>query len=371
MALDYKRENQLKNEKLTENISNDLPDYASIFLKYISSNKSDTTVLSYARDLKQFFSYLNNENPQNVKAITLNELRVVDIKNYERYLLKTEKLMGSTIKRRMSSIASLYKFLNATEYVNNNPMINYDYPKAEDHDIIYLNEEQTKDLLLGIKSNSLKTIIIDNDLKDIDVIEKSEDEINRDKQYVLRDYTIALLILGSALRISELVGLDINDINFEENYLNAARKGRGTSIKRVYFGNEVKKTLLNYLDAKNTYGRKGLVKNKHENALFLNAWGKRLSVRSIQLMIKEAVFCYLPYMKNKNLITPHKLRSTAATRMLFQTEDILLVSKQLDHSSPNVTAKFYAKLLENKEKEKVANLSVTNWNEASASDNKK
>lgn len=98
--------------------------------------------------------------------------------------------------------------------------------------------------------------------------------------------------------------------------------------------------------------------------MFISSWGKRLSVRSVQLMVKEMVYCYLPNCENKENITPHKLRSTAATRMLYQTEDILLVSKQLDHSSPGVTAKFYAKLLEDKEKEKLSKLSVTSWKDA-------
>ena len=425
MALEYKREEKLKNEGLTDNIVQELPEYISLFTKYISGTKANTTVLSYARDLKQFFEYLNGNDTINVKLQDLESLNTMKIKDYERHLFKKESLSNATIKRKMSSIASLYKFLNENEMIKNNPMANYSYPKVEDHDITYLNEKQTINLLNGIRNNDLKIVNkrtgrLDKNKKPIyekEIKKKTAQEKIKDEKFVLRDYAITMLILGTALRVSELVGLNVSDINFNDNYLLASRKGRGMSLKRVYFGNEVKAALTNYLYEKkeedlddypdelikictrekdyikavekakkemnikeenlnqlkkdvekimmsfSRTGRKGFEPKKTEDALFLTTWGKRMSVRSVQIMIKEKVLCYLPNMKNNDSITPHKLRSTAATRMLFQTGDILLVSKQLDHSSPNVTAKFYAKLLEDKEKEKVAKLSVTNWND--------
>lgn len=429
MALEYKRERELKNEELTENTISELPRYVFEFINYISVTKSDTTILSYARDLKQFIEYLkSNYKQEDISTDLLNSINTIEIKRFEKYLSKEENLSNTTIKRRMSSIASLYKFLNENAVINNNPMVNYDYPKAEDNEIIYLNERQTIDLLRGIKGNKLKTIkketgLIDKNKKPITetvVVEKTTENIIKTEKFVLRDYAITMLILGTALRVSELVGINVSDINFEQNYLVAARKGRGSSLKRVYFGEEVRQALISYIhgedipnELKDKYpkeifyfcsknkekkdfidlaikefkieehkenefkedivsiskaisrlGRKGLNPKNGEDALFISSWGKRLSVRSVQLMVKEMVYCYLPNCENKENITPHKLRSTAATRMLYQTEDILLVSKQLDHSSPGVTAKFYAKLLEDKEKEKLSKLSVTSWKDA-------
>ena len=108
-------------------------------------------------------------------------------------------------------------------------------------------------------------------------------------------------------------------------------------------------------------GRSNFNPGRGEEALFLSSRGKRLSTRSVELIIKEKVLAYLPDIKNKDAITPHKLRSTAATRLLSQTEDILLVSKQLGHASPVVTAKHYAQMQEEKEKTRLANLDVAEW----------
>lgn len=422
----YKDEVIRKNNKLKQILLDGLPSYVTDFIKYIETTKSSNTTLLYTRDIDQYLEFLS-ENKKNIGVNFFNKLKTTDIKDYERYLSKEIGLSNTSIKRHMSSIASFYKFLNGTDMVNNNPMINYDYPKAETNDIIYLSSDQTQDLLIGIKSNSKKTInvntgALDKDKKPIfriSIKDKTINEILKTEKFVLRDYAIVMLFLGTGLRVSELVGIDINNINFEDNYVLVYRKGKGSKAKRVYFGEEVKEAIKAYLQGQkldegliNKYpkniidfcsknkqkanfldlaikefeigkenqeqfkkdifniamslsrlGRNSLGPKANEDALFLSSWGKRLSVRSVQLMVKEVVYCYLPELSNKDKITPHKLRSTAATRMLYQTNDILLVSKQLDHSSPDITSKFYAKLLEDEKKKKVAELSVTDWDQ--------
>lgn len=231
---------------------------------------------------------------------------------------------------------------------------------------------------------------------------------------VLRDYAIITLFLGTGLRISELVGIDITDIDFENKCINVVRKGKQMSVEKVYFGQEVYDVLNLYLKGvdipdkllkelpndvvqfcyNNAYkenvvelatttfgltdeksklnveqlcyairnaGRANFNPERGEDALFVSNRGTRISTRSVELIIKEKVLTYLPDIKNKDNITPHKLRSTAATRLLSQTDDILLVSKQLGHASPTVTAKHYAQLQEEKEKHRLASLDITNW----------
>ena len=306
--------------------------------------------------------------------------------------------------------------------MNHNPLRDYAYPKAESKEIVYLTSEQTKILLEGILSNSKKLqkektgkFTKDGEpiYENIPVDLTPEEAILKERN-VQRDYAIVILFLGTGLRISELVGIDISDIDFEDNYITVVRKGKQMSLEKVYFGREVKEALQSYINgldvpdellrklpedvvrfcynnafkanavelATTTFnnaseefkldveqlcyiirnaGRSNFNPGRGEEALFLSSRGKRLSTRSVELIIKEKVLAYLPDIKNKDSITPHKLRSTAATRLLSQTEDILLVSKQLGHASPVVTAKHYAQMQEEKEKTRLANLDVAEW----------
>ena len=429
MALDYRRETQRKNDKLINNLLDNLPEEIASFVRVNEVSKSDNTLLSYVRDIGQFLNYVK----ENTTLLSDTELTDVDdsfwssletaqIKEYERYLGKVANLSNTSIKRRLSSLATLYKYFNAYRNMNHNPLRDYAYPKAESKEIVYLTSEQTKILLEGILSNSKKLqkektgkFTKDGEpiYENIPVDLTPEEAISKEKN-VQRDYAIVILFLGTGLRISELVGIDISDIDFEDNYVTVVRKGKQMSLEKVYFGREVKEALQSYINgldvpdellkklpedvvrfcynnafkanvvelATTTFnnaseefkldveqlcyiirnaGRSNLNPGRGEEALFLSSRGKRLSTRSVELIIKEKVLAYLPDIKNKDSITPHKLRSTAATRLLSQTEDILLVSKQLGHASPVVTAKHYAQMQEEKEKTRLANLDVAEW----------
>ena len=145
---------------------------------------------------------------------------------------------------------------------------------------------------------------------------------------------------------------------------NNAYKENVVELATTTFGLTYEKSKLNVEQlcyAVRNAGRSNFNPERGEDALFVSNRGTRISTRSVELIIKEKVLTYLPDIKNKDNITPHKLRSTAATRLLSQTDDILLVSKQLGHASPAVTAKHYAQLQEEKEKHRLASLDITNW----------
>lgn len=429
MALDYRRETQQKNDKLIKNLLANLPEEITSFVRVNEVSKSDNTLLSYVRDISQFLNYVKENTPllsdvdiADIDDTFWSSLETTHIKEYERFLGKVDNLSNTSIKRRLSSLATLYKYFNAYRNMNHNPLRDYAYPKAETKEIVYLTSEQTKSLLEGILSNSKKLIkqktgkfTKDGEpiYEQIPVELTPEEAIQKEKN-VQRDFAIVILFLGTGLRISELVGIDISDIDFENNYVTVVRKGKQMSLEKVYFGKEVSEALKSYiygLDAPDSLmqrlpedvvrfcynnafklnvvdlatstfnnqsdsfkmdveqlccivrnaGRSNYNPKRGEDALFLSSRGKRLSTRSVELIIKEKVLTYLPAIKNKEFITPHKLRSTAATRLLSQTEDILLVSKQLGHASPVVTAKHYAQLQEEKEKTRLANLDITEW----------
>ena len=143
-------------------------------------------------------------------------------------------------------------------------------------------------------------------------------------------------LLGTGIRISECVGLDLTDVDFDNNGLRIVRKGGNESI--VYFGEEVREALLAYLEER----KKMEPAEGHEEALFLSMQKKRLSVRAIQNLVDK----YAKTVTSLKHISPHKLRSTYGTALYNETGDIYLVADVLGHKDVNTTRKHYAHLEE-------------------------
>ena len=149
-----------------------------------------------------------------------------------------------------------------------------------------------------------------------------------------RNLAIFTLLLGTGIRVSECVGININDVDFKNNRIRITRKGQKEDY--VYFGNEVEKALLGYLDDR------ALIKARegHEEALFLSIQKKRISVQGIENLVSE----YASQITSFKHITPHKLRSTYGTNLYRETGDIYLVAEVLGHNDVNTTRKHYAAL---------------------------
>lgn len=148
-----------------------------------------------------------------------------------------------------------------------------------------------------------------------------------------RDLAIITLLLGTGIRVSELVGLNIDDVDFRNNGLHLIRKGRKEMT--VYFGNEVADALEQYIEG----SRKLIIpKEGHEDALFYSMQRRRIGVQAVQNLVKKYAKEVTPLKK----ITPHKLRSTYGTALYQETDDIYLVAEVLGHSDVNTTRKHYA-----------------------------
>ena len=181
----------------------------------------------------------------------------------------------------------------------------------------------------------------------LDLIEKGGDKLKGQalayyKKTKQRDLAIATLLLGTGLRVSECVGLDLGDVDFKNNSVKVVRKGGNEMI--VYFGEEVEKALTDYIegDRKKIEPLKG-----HENALFYSLQRRRIGVQAIENMIKKYAIQIAP---NKH-ITPHKLRSTYGTTLYKETGDIYLVADVLGHKDVNTTRKHYAAIDENRRRQ--------------------
>ena len=140
------------------------------------------------------------------------------------------------------------------------------------------------------------------------------------------------MLFRSGIRVSECVGLDLSDVDFKNDGIKIHRKGGKEVI--VYFSDEVETVLKEYVEE-----RKRIIPVEgHENALFLSLQKKRISVRSVENMVKK----YTKSVTTLKNITPHKLRSTYGTNLYQETGDIYLVADVLGHSDVNTTRKHYA-----------------------------
>lgn len=148
-----------------------------------------------------------------------------------------------------------------------------------------------------------------------------------------RDVAILTLFLGTGIRISECVGLNLKDVDFETNSFKVVRKGGNEAI--LYFSDEVASALKQYISDRNQRLENA---KKQETALFLSLQDSRISVRAVQNLVKKYSSIAAPLKK----ISPHKLRSTYGTALYRETKDIYVVADVLGHKDVNTTKKHYA-----------------------------
>lgn len=331
-ALSYHEQEDIENTKRIRGILKELPPFCTDFFRGIEPRTSARTRLAYAYDLKTFFDFLKQANPElkskelrDLPLSLLDEIKLMDLEEYMEYLKcysteKREDLMNTErgIMRKVSTVKSFYNYFYRTERIQNNPASLLQLPKIHEKEIIRLD--------------------VDEVARFLDEVEDGECLTEKQKAYhaktKLRDLAMMTLLLGTGLRVSECVGLNINDVDFRNGGLRIHRKGGKEVI--VYFGAEVEYALQDYLNE-----REHIVPEEgSEEALFLSMQRKRINVRSVEKMVKKYAQLVTPLKK----ITPHKLRSTYGTNLYRETGDIYLVADVLGHSDVNTTKKHYAAL---------------------------
>lgn len=331
----YHENVNVKNEVKLRKLLETLPPFCKQFFIGIEPTTSSRTRIAYAYDIGCFFEYLHAENPicqkmeiRNFPLSILDELTPMDIEEYLSYLKYYEK-DGTEytndergIKRKLASLRSFYRYFYKNELIKNDPAVKVDMPKIHEKNIIRLDVDEVARLL--------------------DEVESGENLTERQKKYhektKLRDLALLTLLLGTGIRVSECVGLDIEDVDFRNNGIKIHRKG-GTEVV-VYFGDEVRKALMDYIAER----QKVTAEDGNINALFLSMQNKRISVRSVENLVKK----YSKLITTLKHITPHKLRSTYGTSLYRETGDIYLVADVLGHKDVNTTRKHYAAIDEDR-----------------------
>lgn len=323
--------NMTQTEKLRK-LSLELPECAFEFFRGIENRTSILTRIGYARDLKLYLNYLcsniNKFMSTPIVELTIEQIGSVsptEIEMFLEYLSCYTDENGKKIvnaasgkNRKLACLRSFYKYFLKKEKIKFNPASLVDMAKLHEKPIIKLEADEVANLLDDVESG--------------DELNEREKNIH-DNATVKRDLAIITLFLSTGIRISELVGLNIEDFDFRNNSFKVTRKGGNEAI--LYYGDEAKTSLLEYLNER----KNAIVKHKiDENAFFLSLQKKRIGVRAVQVLVKKYAQRTAPLKK----ISPHKLRSTFGTMLYNETGDIYLVADALGHKDVNTTKKHYA-----------------------------
>lgn len=297
---------------------NENPEYLNAFLDYSGTilNKSTNTIKECNYDIANFLKFikihfnLSSEKEfkdviyKNISIETIEKITLDDIHSYLFYLKNTYHSKPATLARKVSSIRVFFAYLSQkAKLIEKNPAQNLETPKLEKRLPKYLSLDDSKKLL-----------------------EVSSNEDNRNKD---RDFAIITLFLNCGMRLSELVGINIKDINFEDCKLNVI--GKGNKERTIYLNNACMNAINSYLRVRPT----NKVKYDSKNALFLSERYERISNRTVQYIVKkELMLAGLDI----NKYSVHKLRHTAATLMYqYGNVDIRALQELLGHESISTT----------------------------------
>ena len=341
----YREEIDAKRIIQIRSITKELPQACSDFLRAIAVSTGTFTRLAYAIDLRTFFRFLHEERISfSEKPLTLlndHDLEKLDRNDmiaYTEYLTYYLKSEGETsvpnkvyinhelsIKRKLCAIRSFYDYLFKNQRISSNVTELVPLPRVHEKPIIRLNKEEMVRMLEQAQSGEQLT--------------KAQQKFQ--KITARRDYAILSLFLGTGIRVSECVGINLNDVDMENNAFIVTRKGGNQVV--LYFPPEVAEALAEYLEERmKTEALPG-----HEQAFFLSLQRRRITQRAVQNLVKKYAAVAAPL---KTRISPHKLRSTYATNLYNETGDIYLVADVLGHSSVDTTRKHYADMTDARRK---------------------
>lgn len=327
----YFEERTISSLERIRKIADNLPYYVEEFFVGIENRTTPLTRLNYAYDLRIFFDFLSRKVFRGKKDVLdisiedLDKLAASDIELFLSYLShytingKEESCTERGKSRKLATVRSFFKFFFNKGVLTANVAAKVAMPKLHDKEIVRLESDG--------KINEIAAII--NTADTGDGLSAKQQQFH--KKTRIRDVAILTLFLGTGIRISELVGLNTEDIDFNSNAFVVTRKGGNRTI--LYFGDEVKAALEEYLVERN-----GDDAVKNEPALFLSLRKKRISTREVQDLVKKYAKIVSPLKK----ITPHKLRSTFGTNLYRETGDIYVVADVLGHKDVNTTKKHYA-----------------------------
>ena len=358
--LNYHSQADIKRLERLRTMEKELPVVCTDFFRSVAQTTSTLTRLAYAYDFRLFFQYLTSENPlfadveprlmtdNDFGKITMRDIDryqdylsqyyVVDEENGESHVVQNHEL---GIMRKLCSLRSLFEYLFKNGHINANITTLIALPKLHDKPILRLEPDEMQRLLDTVSTG---------------------DGLTQRQQKLLkftrtRDTAMLLLFLGTGIRVSECVGINLEDLDFDLNAFLVTRKGGDQSI--LYFPQQVADALKDYLlEREKIQPLEG-----HEDALFLSLQKRRITQRAVQNLVKKYALIAAPL---KRRISPHKLRSTFGTNLYQETGDIYLVADVLGHSDVNTTRKHYAAMTDAHKREAARRVTLPNTDPSDA-----
>ena len=270
------------------------------FLEYLKVEKgySKNTFSAYQNDLGQFVAFLQHlpqQRPQSWSAVTRDHIISYILE------MKEREYASSTIARKVAAVKSFFKFMEQTGHLKSNPAKELDTPRAEKHLPATISAEDIDRLMAAPKGGA---------------------------PAALRDRAMLEMLYATGLRVSELVALDLGDVDIENGTVRCMGKGRKERVLPVY--DRAREALQTYIEK----GRPRLVGSHNgEEALFLNRRGTRLTRQGLWLIIKH----YVEEVGINDTVTPHTLRHSFATHMLSGGADLRAVQQMLGHANISTT----------------------------------
>lgn len=305
--------------KFDKMIKENLKNMPSILTEYyynlIGSGKSYTTTYRYINSIISFLDFTfegkyGEDFYLKVKPVHIN--KYITSLRTKNVLGKEERTSDSFRSVKWTALNSFFQFL-VPDYISTNPVASTNKPKVKDKpQVTYLTSDEVSKVLKNIEENS-------------------------PKQLKNRDLCVLKLGFSTGLRVSAIVQIDVNDIDFKNNVINITEKGDYDD--QIMFGENLKKQLLLWLDDREKYF------DNNTNALFISRRGDRLSDDSVSHLLKK----YTKGITDKK-VTPHVMRHTCATNLYEKTGDIYLTSQQLRHKNVTTTQR-YAEISKEKQKQ--------------------
>ncbi len=266
-------------------------DNVKSFLNYLKvyKNYSELTIKNYYNDLTEFSLYIKKD---------LTRVKKEDIKSYLKYLFDKDN-SNRTVSRKISTLKSFYKYLKENDVIKSSPALSIKYPKAD------------KKLPNFVPYNELESMI----------------NATKKDTFYERDDLIIELMYATGVRVSELVNIKLDDIDFETNSIRIL--GKGSYMRTVYFGEYARDAIFKYMNGL----RIKLLNGKESEYLFLNKNGNNITTRGIQKIIDKIV----SETEVKTKVSPHTLRHTFATHLLDNGCDLRSVQELLGHKNINTT----------------------------------
>ena len=328
----YKSEKEKELKKKLDKELESLPDFVREYMVAKAVSKSPSTLYAYFIDMRVFLTFIKERDHLQMSLAdmgidVLGRIMPRDILEYREHLAHTNSLTG--IKRKFSSLSAVYTYFCKTGALSSNPVRAVDMPKISQKRVEVLKDNEIEHIFDAIETGS-------------SLSENARKRFHEGTKY--RDMAITALLLSSGIRVSELVGLNIRDIDFDHpeedssgNIIYEAYVSRkGGNEDRIYLTEETVGYIQRYMET----NRKEMLKGKTDEdvpALFLSLRGKRISVGSVEALIKKHALTAVP---TKN-VHPHMFRKTRGTQVYNETNDLKLTAAILGDKSVEVVNTHY------------------------------